>query len=166
MALEAKIDSRFNELRAELHKTTADTVKWHSSNCAFALYDLGGLPDEQRHAACASSHCGASTNSHRCATSVAYPARTRTSRDRSVTLDVTAVSPDISSLHHKHPAGAGVERALQDELICFGSRWRVSVARLSARRSAHESQRRAVPLSRCRLTWRKTQAVEPEKSQP
>ncbi|KQV59508.1 MULTISPECIES: hypothetical protein [unclassified Duganella] len=37
MALEAKIDSRFNELRAELHKTTADTVKWCAGIVATAL---------------------------------------------------------------------------------------------------------------------------------
>ncbi|WP_431477198.1 hypothetical protein [Massilia eburnea] len=36
-ALEAKIDSRFNELRAELHKTTADTVKWCAGIVATAL---------------------------------------------------------------------------------------------------------------------------------
>lgn len=37
MALGAKIDSRFNELRAELHKTTADTVKWCAGIVATAL---------------------------------------------------------------------------------------------------------------------------------
>jgi hypothetical protein len=36
-ALEAKIDSRFDELRAELHKTTADTVKWCAGIVATAL---------------------------------------------------------------------------------------------------------------------------------
>lgn len=36
-AVEAKIDSRFNELRAELHKTTADTVKWSAGIVATAL---------------------------------------------------------------------------------------------------------------------------------
>jgi len=37
LALEAKIDSRFNELRSELHKTTADTVKWCAGIVATAL---------------------------------------------------------------------------------------------------------------------------------
>jgi hypothetical protein len=37
LALEAKIDSRFNELCAELHKTTADTVKWCAGVVATAL---------------------------------------------------------------------------------------------------------------------------------
>jgi hypothetical protein len=36
-ALETKIDSRFNELRAELHKTAADTVKWCAGIIATAL---------------------------------------------------------------------------------------------------------------------------------